>query len=70
MKKIIQVEGMSCHHCEMRVENALKSLSFVKKAKASSKSNTVEVEIKDQYVETEIEEAIKDSGYVFKGIEE
>ena len=41
-KIILQVEGMSCAHCEKAVKNALTDLG-VKTIKASAKKNTVEV---------------------------
>ena len=35
MKKTIMIEGMSCHHCTMAVENALKGLNEVLKVEVS-----------------------------------
>jgi copper chaperone CopZ len=28
MKKVIKIDGMTCNHCKMRVEKALKTLGF------------------------------------------
>ena len=43
IKKVIQVEGMSCASCEMRIENALKKVEGVLSAKAIYSSSNVYV---------------------------
>ena len=39
MKKVISIEGMSCKHCAMRVENSLKALDEDAKVKVNLKKN-------------------------------
>ncbi|WP_290770659.1 cation transporter [Anaerofustis sp.] len=63
-KVILNVNGMSCSHCENRVVNALKENQSVKKAKASAKKSIVEVKFDEN--KTNIEELSKiitDQGY-------
>jgi len=40
-RKVLQIEGMSCASCEMRIENALKKLDGVMEAKAIFSSSNV-----------------------------
>lgn len=63
-KVILNVNGMSCSHCENRVVNALKENKSVKKAKANAKKSIVEVKFDEN--KTNIEELSKiitDQGY-------
>lgn len=70
MKQIIRVDGMSCHHCEMRVERALKELSGVKKAHANHMERTCIIESKDAIPEDILREKIKQAGYTVTAVEE
>lgn len=63
MEKIIKVEGMSCGHCEKRVENALKELNKVEIIEISADKNQVIVNIDDNEDLEEVKEAIEDAGY-------
>jgi len=63
-KQIITVEGMSCHHCEMAVQNAVLALLGVKKAKASFKKSQVILKLDTSLVSIEaIKSAINEIGY-------
>jgi len=64
MEKItLQVQGMSCAHCEKAVVNALTDLG-VKTVKASAKKNTVDVVFSPDVVSLEkIKAEINDAGY-------
>ena len=64
MQKItLQVEGMSCAHCEKAVVNALTDLG-AKSVKASAKKKTVEVTFSPEIItQQEIEAEIKEMGY-------
>ena len=68
-KLIVNVEGMSCEHCKANVEKALNSLDFVEKAEVDLKNKVAEVTYSDLANEEAIENAIKDAGYEFKGID-
>jgi len=63
MEKIIKVEGMSCGHCEKRVENALKELNKVEIIEISADKNQVIINIDDNKDLEEVKEAIEDAGY-------
>lgn len=63
-KKIINVEGMSCSHCENAVKKAVGELNGVKGVDVSLNSKTVTVEYDADTVSLEsIKEAIEDQGY-------
>jgi len=64
MEKItLQVEGMSCAHCEKAVKNALTDMG-VKSVKASAKKNTVELVFEPTAISLEeIKAEVKDLGY-------
>ncbi|MDD3122755.1 MAG: heavy metal-associated domain-containing protein [Candidatus Izemoplasmatales bacterium] len=70
MKKVIQIEGMSCHHCEMHVEKSLLSLKDVKKAKASHIDKTCEIVLKNEIENEVLIEKVKEAGYTVTSIEE
>ncbi|MCS7204996.1 MAG: cation transporter [Leptospiraceae bacterium] len=63
MKVIIKVEGMTCRHCEMAVENAVKKIPNVINAKANHQKKEVEVEYEHRIQLEEIYQAIEDTGY-------
>ncbi|GAB6886530.1 copper chaperone CopZ [Desulfothermus okinawensis JCM 13304] len=63
-KLVIGVEGMSCNHCKMAVEKALKTLDGVKEAVVSLENKNAEVEYDEDVVDVEkLKKAIKDAGY-------
>lgn len=68
-KLIVNVEGMSCEHCKANVEKTLNFLDFVEKAEVDLKNKVAEVTYSDLANEEAIENAIKDAGYEFKGID-
>lgn len=64
MKEIIlNVKGMVCEGCENRVQNAVKSISGVKKVKANHMDGTVTVTAKEEINETTIKEKIETIGF-------
>lgn len=63
MKKELIIEGMSCHHCEMRVEKALTSLKEVKKAKANHLDKNCIVDLKNDVSEDILKDIVKEAGY-------
>ena len=64
MEITLNVDGMMCEKCEERVQNALKSLEYVKDAKASHENGTVIVTVTEEnYDVDEMIETIEDLGY-------
>lgn len=63
MKKKVLVEGMSCGHCVMHVQNALLDIEGVKSAKVDLDSKTALVEADRDLTEAEIKAAVEDAGY-------
>jgi len=66
-KLILNVEGMSCSHCENRVKNAVGALSGVSNVVVSLSEKTVSVEIDPSAVtEKQVKAAIEEQGYEVK----
>jgi copper ion binding protein len=65
---LIGVEGMSCNHCKMAVENEIKELDGVENAEVNLENKNVKVTL-DQDLDLEkIYEAIEEAGFeVSKG---
>ena len=60
----LNVEGMSCSHCENAVKKAVGALDGVSKVDVSLQENTVSVEFDPARASVElIKEAIDDQGY-------
>ncbi|HUI30848.1 MAG TPA: cation transporter [Candidatus Acidoferrales bacterium] len=66
-KKVLNVEGMTCHHCEMTVEKALLEVAGVKSAKADHAAKSVEVEYKNELDLNKVREKIAKAGYRLAG---
>ena len=67
MKKLINIEGMSCNHCVAHVKEALEGINGVKIIDVSLDNNNA-------LVETEVDNdvlinAIEEEGYEVKSIE-
>lgn len=63
-KLILKVEGMACGHCEISVQDAVRKLPGIKKAKASKRKKEAIVEYDPALVTPEqIIKAINDTGY-------
>jgi Cu+-exporting ATPase len=67
MEKIVKVEGMSCAHCQMRVEKVLNSLDGVEEAKVNLEEKRAI--IKGNADNDAVRKAIEDAGYEVTGIE-
>ncbi len=63
MKKIIKVDGMHCGHCEKAVEDALKAVAGVTKAKADKDKAEVVTAMKSDIDEKLLFEAIENAGF-------
>ena len=63
MKKIIDVTGMHCGHCEKAVEDAIKAVDGVTKVKADREKNAVTVTMKKDIDEKLLIEAVENEGF-------
>ena len=64
-KITLLVEGMTCKHCVLRVEKALRSVPEVNKVKVDLKNNRAEVTLEnnDPSIEKSLVSAVQTSGY-------
>lgn len=69
MKKIITIEGMTCGHCQARVEKALNSVEGVK-AKVDLKKNSATVETDSTISDDLLKKTVEEAGYTVTSIEE
>ncbi|WP_058305692.1 copper chaperone CopZ [Gracilibacillus massiliensis] len=64
MEKTINVQGMTCGHCKMSVEGALKELDGVSSAQVNLEAGSVDVTFEESKVNVDaMKEAIEDQGY-------
>jgi len=62
--KTLEVKGMTCGHCKMAVEGALKKLEGVSTAEVNLEAGKVDVTFDDSKVTVDkMKEAIEDQGY-------
>lgn len=66
MKKTIMIEGMTCNHCKLNVEKAIKGIKGVVKADVSLFLKQAEIEATEQIDLEEIKKAISNAGYKVK----
>ena len=62
MKKIIEIKGMSCAHCQAAVEKALNGIDGVE-AKVDLKKNQATVNLSKEIADGTLKAAIEDAGY-------
>ncbi|MDD3172966.1 MAG: cation transporter [Herbinix sp.] len=62
MKKIIEISGMSCGHCQARVEKALNAIDGVE-AKVELNKNRAIVTLKKEVNDQTLKEAVVEAGY-------
>lgn len=62
MEKIVYIEGMSCEHCQKRVEKALNNIDGVK-AKVDLANKLAKIELKKTIDDKAIIDAVEDAGY-------
>ncbi len=63
MKKIISVTGMHCAHCSKAVEDALKAIDGISKAKADHEKSVAVATMKTDVDDKLIIEAIEKAGF-------
>ncbi len=69
MTETIKIEGMMCEHCEARVKKALEALDGVENAVTSHDLNNAVLTLSKEVSAEDLEKAVVDAGYEFKGIE-
>lgn len=69
MKKIIEINGMSCGHCQARVEKVLNAIEGVD-AKVDLKKNRAVVTLTKHIEEQILREAVVEAGYEVTAITE
>ncbi len=62
MKKEIEINGMNCGHCQMRVEKALGAIPGVE-AKVDLKNRTATVTMANDVPDDVLMEAVRTAGY-------
>ncbi|BCJ95630.1 hypothetical protein acsn021_31990 [Anaerocolumna cellulosilytica] len=69
MKKIIKIEGMSCGHCQAKVEKVLNALDGVE-AKVDLKKKAATVNLHSEVSDTILRDVVTEAGYEVVSIEE
>lgn len=66
--KTIQIEGMSCNHCKMTVEKALKSIDGVAKVEVSLENKNALIKSNREIENDVIKNIINEVGFTVKEI--
>ncbi len=69
MESTIKIEGMTCKHCQMRVEKTLSSLDGVEKVTVDLEKGLAHVQSNTSLNQTILKEKIDDAGYKVISIE-
>lgn len=69
MKKIMEINGMSCGHCQARVEKALNEIDGVD-ASVNLKKNNATVKLAQDISDDVLRKAVVDAGYEVVSITE
>ena len=69
MEKTVLVEGMMCSHCEAHVQKALESLDGVEKVICNHEAGTAVMTLSKDVSEADVQKAVEEAGYTFKGIQ-
>ena len=69
MKKIIEISGMSCAHCQAHAEKALNAIEGVK-ASVNLKKNEAVVEFQSEIADKVFTDALREAGYEAVAIRE
>lgn len=69
MKQKFSIEGMSCAHCVMRIENAVNELPGIQKVNIHLKRNNGVIKFDETKVNSQqIAEKINETGYAAKAV--
>ncbi len=63
MNKIIMIKGMSCQHCQKRVEHALNEIEGVENVIVDIEEGSARLRISREVGDSEFRFAIEDAGY-------
>ena len=69
MKKIMDIKGMTCEHCQARVEKVLNAIDGVE-AKVELKKNRAIVNLKKEVSDQTLRNTVTEAGYEVVGITE
>ncbi len=69
MTKKLSIDGMTCGHCAMHVEEALKGICGVKSAKVDLAGKSATVELAHEVEDAAFKTAVKDAGYEVTNIQ-
>lgn len=69
MKKVLEIKGMMCEHCKMRVEKALNAIDGVK-ATVNLDGGLAEVESSNPVADEVLKHAVEEAGYEVVSIKE
>lgn len=61
--KRIQIEGMTCNHCKMRVEKALSNVQGVQSVKIDLQEGVALVKLQDDVANETLAKAVAAAGY-------
>lgn len=60
----LKISGLSCNHCKMKIEKALKTLAGVENVRVELEAGEAEVDFDPAKIsETELKRVIVDAGY-------
>ena len=63
MKKVLEIEGMMCPHCEARVKKCLEELAQVDAANVSHETGKAEIVLNTEMTDEELKNIIEAQGY-------
>lgn len=69
MQKTILIEGMSCNHCKMHVEQALAAVDGVTEAVVSLADKNASVTLNKDVDNQKLQKAVENAGYQVTGIQ-
>lgn len=70
MNKKVFIEGMTCGHCKMHVENALNEINGVKSVTVNLKEKVANIELAKAVDDVQLIAAVEDIGYSVAKIED
>ena len=63
MKKTLLIEGMTCGHCKMKVEETLNNLKQINVAEVDLIEGSCDIEMNKEISDSELTSIISDAGY-------
>lgn len=70
MEKTIEIQGMSCSHCEMHVKKELEAIPAVETADVSAADKKAVVTLSKKVDNIELQNAVEEAGYKFIRVSE